>query len=160
MEAICLFLGAKQVTTLEYGTIHSEHPQITTETPDTFRAKYLNGTLEQFDGVVTHSSLEHSGLGRYGDALNPWGDILAIARAWCVTKPKAWIWMGVPTGQDRIFYNWHRIYGKFRWPIVMTNWKTITTTGMHKERTVPQKLSLGIWKSMPNEGFVFEKIEE
>ena len=148
MEAICLFLGAKQVTTLEYGTIHSEHPQITTETPDTFRAKYLNGTLEQFDGVVTHSSLEHSGLGRYGDALNPWGDILAIARAWCVTKPKAWIWMGVPTGQDRIF------------PIVMTNWKTITTTGMHKEPTVPQKLSLGIWKSMPNEGFVFEKIEE
>jgi hypothetical protein len=36
--------------------------------------------------IVTFSSVEHSGLGRYGDALNPWGDIIAIARAWCVTK--------------------------------------------------------------------------
>jgi hypothetical protein len=28
-------------------------------------------------------------LGRYGDALNPWGDILTIARAWCVSSPAA-----------------------------------------------------------------------
>ena len=28
-------------------------------------------------------------LGRYGDALNPWGDILTVARAWCVSSPQA-----------------------------------------------------------------------
>ena len=28
-------------------------------------------------------------LGRYGDAINPWGDILTIARAWCASSPKA-----------------------------------------------------------------------
>ena len=27
--------------------------------------------------------------GRYGDAINPWGDILTIARASCVTSPDA-----------------------------------------------------------------------
>ena len=35
-----------------------------------------------FDAVVSFSSIEHSGLGRYGDALNPWGDLIASAQAW------------------------------------------------------------------------------
>ena len=51
-----------------------------------FMKSYLNGTLGLIDAVVTFSSVEHSGLGRYGDILNPWEDIIAIARAWCVTK--------------------------------------------------------------------------
>jgi len=37
---------------------------------------FLNNELGHFDGVITYSSLEHSGLGRYGDALNPWGDLV------------------------------------------------------------------------------------
>jgi len=39
------------------------------------------------------------GLGRYGDALLPWGDLLAIARAWCVTKPKGDLIIGVEWGK-------------------------------------------------------------
>jgi hypothetical protein len=39
--------------------------------------------------------VEHSGLGRYGDALNPWGDIIAIAKAWCVTKVNGSLTMAV-----------------------------------------------------------------
>jgi len=109
LEAICLHWGAAKVTTLEYGKIVSEHPQIVTLTPDVFRAKYLAGELEEFDGILSHSSLEHSGLGRYGDALNPWGDILAVARAWCVTKSGGFLYVGVPTGKDMIWSNWHRI---------------------------------------------------
>ena len=39
-----------------------------------------------FDAVVSFSSIEHSGLGRYGEALNPWGDLITMAKAWCLTK--------------------------------------------------------------------------
>jgi hypothetical protein len=43
----------------------------------------LNGEIgpegRQFDGVVTYSSLEHGGLGRYGDELNPWADLVKIS---------------------------------------------------------------------------------
>merc|ERR1712183_540523 len=125
VEAICLHHGAAKVTTLEYGEIISNHPQIQTETPSTIRKKYVSGELTHFDGIVTHSSVEHSGLGRYGDALNPWGDILAIARAWCIAKPKAFMWVAVPTGEDRVLYNWHRIYGEIRWPLLAINWRQI-----------------------------------
>ena len=157
VEAICLYHGAKKVTTLEYGEIISNHPQIETETPRSIRNKYVKGKLSFFDGIVTHSSVEHSGLGRYGDALNPWGDILAVTRAWCIAKPKAFMWIGVPTGDDKVFYNWHRVYGKTRWPLLAINWRQVRkdiSFGVVKET-----FGLGPWKSMKNRGFIFEKVD-
>ena len=79
VEASVLEAGVREVVTLEYGTIISKHAKIKTMIPFEFQQKYLNGTLGLFDGIVTFSSVEHSGLGRYGDALNPWGDIITIA---------------------------------------------------------------------------------
>jgi hypothetical protein len=55
-------------------------------TPYEFTNKYLDGTIGMFDAVVIYNSIEQSGLGIYDDDLNPWGDIISIARAWCVTK--------------------------------------------------------------------------
>jgi hypothetical protein len=102
LEAILLALGASYVTTLEYGAIDSQHKQISTETPASIHEKYLSGKLELFDGIDSFSSIEHSGLSRYGDALNPWGDILTVARGWCLTKSDGFMYLGVPT------YNWGR----------------------------------------------------
>jgi Caenorhabditis protein of unknown function, DUF268 len=58
VEAICQHHGAAKITTLEYGKLLSNHPKITTMTPGEFRAQYYHPdgtTLEDFDGVVTHS---------------------------------------------------------------------------------------------------------
>ena len=71
--------GASKVTTLEYNKIQSKHPRIETLLPDEM-ADLVNKGQANFDGVVTYSSLEHSGLGRYGDELNPWGDLVSMAR--------------------------------------------------------------------------------
>ena len=71
----------------EYAKIISHHPQLQTLTPAEFSQQYLDGTLPEFDAVVSFSSLEHSGLGRYGDQLNPWGDLITMAKVWCVVKP-------------------------------------------------------------------------
>ncbi len=49
-------------------------------TPKEFAQTYLNGTLRPFDVMITFSSVEHSGLGRYGDILNPWGDLITLAQ--------------------------------------------------------------------------------
>ena len=124
VEACVLEAGAREVATLEYGEIVSEHPKIKTMVPSEFRQKYLNGALGTFDGIVTFSSVEHSGLGRYGDALNPWGDIITIARAWCVTREGGSLTIGVmyQGGKDFIAFNAHRVYGKLRYPYLTTNW--------------------------------------
>jgi hypothetical protein len=122
LEVIALASGAANVTTLEYGAIISQHPQIKTMTPDIFRQSYLDNSLSFFDAVLSFSSLEHSGLGRYGDALNPWGDILSLARAHCVTKDDGQLMLGLPSGEDTIEWNLHQQYGDIRWPLVTINW--------------------------------------
>ena len=123
VEACVLEARAREIVTVEYGAVHSEHPQVSTKTPKEFRDDYLSGTLGNFDVVVTFSSVEHSGLGRYGDALNPWGDVLEIARAHCVTKLGGALVLAVMNGDDKIEFNAHRVYGDIRWPYLVTNWR-------------------------------------
>jgi len=122
IEAQFLQAGGAKTTTLDYGDIISHHPQAETLTPLDFRRKYRDGELS-FDFVFSFSSIEHSGLGRYGDALNPWGDILATNRAWCVTKENGVMILALPGGaKDNIVFNEHRVYGEYRWPLVTANW--------------------------------------
>eukprot|EP00092_Neocalanus_flemingeri_P054318 GFUD01063962.1.p1 GENE.GFUD01063962.1~~GFUD01063962.1.p1 ORF type:complete len:207 (+),score=23.97 GFUD01063962.1:57-623(+) len=128
LEAVLLDRGAGKIVTLEYGHYISQHPRLEFIRPHEFRERYLEGTLDEFDAVFTYSSIEHSGLGRYGDTLNPWGDIITVAQAWCVSKQDAKLAIGVPTfmnGVDRIEFNAHRVYGPILYPFLTTNWKFI-----------------------------------
>jgi len=125
LESILINRGAAKVVTLEYGSFKSQYPTHEFIRPNEFRERYLAGTLEEFDAIFTYSSVEHSGLGRYGDTLNPWADMLTLAQAWCVSKPDARLAVGVPyvkTG-DRIEYNAHRVYGPVMYPFLATNWE-------------------------------------
>ena len=122
VEACVLDAGAASVVTLEFAPIVTDHPQIEALTPFEYHERYVDGTLGLFDTIVSFSSLEHSGLGRYGDALNPWGDILEVARTWCVTKDGGSLLIGVMYGNDEIEFNAHRRYGDLRWPFLTTNW--------------------------------------
>jgi len=126
VEAVLLAAGASSVVTLEYGKIQSYHPQVTTMLPSEFVRAFLDGSLGTFDAVVTFSSVEHAGLGRYGDAMLPWGDIIAIARGWCVTKPGGDLVIAVPAGPDELMFNAHRRYGPVRYPFLVANWKQIS----------------------------------
>ena len=84
----------------------------------------MNGTLGLFDGIVTFSSVEHSGLGRYGDALNPWGDFITFARAWCVTRIGGSLTIAVPyiSENDALLFNAHGVYGTIRYSYLTANW--------------------------------------
>lgn len=123
VEACVLRAGARHVTTLEYGSITSQHPQVSTLLPSEAQNAYMNGSLLYFNAIVTYSSVEHSGLGRYGDQLNPWGDLQAIARAWCICKQGGGLLLGVMESKtDRIEWNWHRMYGPIMFPHLTANW--------------------------------------
>ncbi len=129
VEATLLASGARSIVTLEYGKIKSEHPDILTMTPMEFKRAFREKTLGLFDAIVTFSSVEHSGLGRYGDALNPWGDVLEVARAHCVCAPGGSLVIAVMTNMthmhDKLEFNAHRVYGYQRWPYLTTNWRQV-----------------------------------
>jgi len=123
LEACVLAAGARHVTTLEYGAVRCTHPQVDTLVPGEMGAMFLNGSLTTFDAVASFSSVEHTGLGRYGDGLNPWGDLQTIARAWCVTRAGGGMLLGVPNrGGDRVEWNAHRNYGPVMYSHLAANW--------------------------------------
>ena len=63
IESLLISQGANHVTTFDYIKIESEHPQTETLLPPEMSNKFSNGV--RYDLMVTFSSIEHSGLGRY-----------------------------------------------------------------------------------------------
>jgi len=125
VEAILLSCGVGRVETVEYSRITSAHPKISVMTPDVFAQRFKSGELSNYyDMVVTYSSIEHSGLGRYGDGFDPWGDVVAVAKSWCIIKAGGAMFVGVPYGYDEIQFNAHRVYGDLRYSYLTANWES------------------------------------
>jgi hypothetical protein len=62
--------------------------------------------------LVSFSSIEHDGLGRYGDPINPNGYLAALheMRSWL--SPGGYLLLGIPVGpEDKVVFNAHRIFG-------------------------------------------------
>jgi hypothetical protein len=151
VEVLALNAGAHRVTTVEYAFINSSDPRIQTWTPAMLGRAFLECPEDfQFDAVVSYSSVEHSGLGRYGDTLNPFGDLEAVAQMWCMLRPGGLLVLGVPIGHflgdrwagrykswknvvnfsdcrdcDKIEYNAHRFYGPTRLPHLLSNFELV-----------------------------------
>jgi len=118
VEIILARAGARHILTVEYGEIVSTYPDMTVTTPAQFAAFMLTNKRE-FDFGATFSSLEHSGLGRYGDAMDPFGDLQSAAETWCALKPGGIFFLGLPSvdiaaSQDELHWTAHRLYGPHR----------------------------------------------
>jgi SAM-dependent methyltransferase len=66
------------------------------------------------DGSINSLScmhvVEHVGLGRYGDPLDPNGDLKAISELQRVLAPGGNLFFVVPVGRPKVMFNAHRIY--------------------------------------------------
>ena len=128
-EAMLLNLGANSVTTVEYAELIIEHKRVTTITPYRLASQFISSKAIPFDTVFSYSSLEHSGMGRYGDPLTPFGDLEATAQVWCMVKPHGHFILGVPVSKDRnkclVKWNAHRIYGAIRLQHLTANWRVL-----------------------------------
>lgn len=62
------------------------------------------------ESISCMHTIEHIGLGRYGDTVDPDGDIKAIRELQRVVKPGGSILFVIPIGKPKIQFNAHRIY--------------------------------------------------
>ena len=149
IEMMAVRNGAKKVLSVDYNEIKSDHPQIDTMHALELNKRYLDRTLPQFDVLISYSSLEHSGLGRYGDNLNPWGDLIAMARGWCLLKPGGRALIGVPTlEQDKIWFNIGRMYGPIQYPHLFANWRQIHSNIDYKHGNEVSKTCLWCYQPL------------
>jgi len=127
IEAILINAGAKTVTTVDYNKPGCNHSIIKTITYDDF----CNST-KVYDSIFSYSSIEHSGLGRYGDSLNPDGDIEAMNVIHNHLVDSGHLFLGVPVGRDALVWNAHRVYGPVRLELLLNSFIVIEWIGVNK----------------------------
>lgn len=125
-ECICTYYGAR-VTTIEYRDVDCHLPHLNVMTPGAFEKQ-----RRRFDVVLSISSIEHDGLGRYGDPINPTGDLQAIREFKNLLNPGGLLILSVPVGRDAIVWNAHRIYGALRLPMLLDGWKLVGSYGFQE----------------------------
>ena len=78
------------------------------------------------------SSIEHDGLGRYGDPLDPDGDLRAMKEAKQFLKKDGIMFLSIPAGYDTVFFNVHRVYGEKRLPLLLKEWDKLDAFGVNQ----------------------------
>ena len=122
-ESILLAYNASPVT-IEYNQIISQDPRLEIMTVAGYEAN-----PRQFDAIVSISSMEHDGLGRYGDPINPFGDLEAMGKMKKMLKEGGLLFLAVPVGKDCLVWNLHRVYGKLRLKALLKGWEIVGTFG-------------------------------
>ena len=124
-ESVVLEFGGTP-TTIEYNLPGYNHPEM----KELLIQEYWKTPI-QFDVAFSISSFEHDGLGRYGDPLNPNGDLRAMAEMKKIVKKDGILFLAVPIGLDKIVWNAHRIYGQIRLPMLIQGWHLEGCVGMN-----------------------------
>ena len=110
-----------KVTTIEYNVPECNFDKL--ECKDYFT--FFENNSDTFDAIVTYSSIEHSGLGRYGDPLDPFGDIKTMKVIHNNLKKDGILVWGAPVGKDAFTWNAHRVYGELRLPLMFENFQEL-----------------------------------
>lgn len=69
-----------------------------------------DGMKNYCDSLSSLHTIEHFGLGRYGDPLDPNGHLKGLDTIYEILKPGGMFYFSVPIGKQRIEFNGHRIF--------------------------------------------------
>ena len=142
IEAMLINLNNK-VTTIDYNVPVSNYNNL--DCKDYFN--FFENNRDTFEAIVSFSSIEHSGLGRYGDPLDPDGDIKTMRVIHNNLKNDGILIWGAPVGKDALVWNAHRVYGEIRLPFVFENYEEIEWFGASKDYLF--NFPLANWGSQP-----------
>jgi len=129
IEAALIWSGATSVTTVEYNVLNilpavSEMYNWTSIHYDSFVE-----SPAKFDVIATFSSIEHAGLGRYGDPVDPVADFAAMESIRSHLAPGGFVLWGAPVGRDALVWNAHRVYGPLRLPQLLRGFRAVAWYG-------------------------------
>jgi len=122
-ESVVIAYGGHP-TTIEYNEIITDDDRLRVMTVAEFTEH-----PRKFDLILSISSIEHDGLGRYGDPINPNGDLEFMQRAKHLLKKDGAMILAMPVGRDCLYWNAHRVYGALRLPLLLKEWEAIDSFG-------------------------------
>lgn len=142
IECICMNNLVNEITTVEYNIPQCGDSRIK-------MMDYYNDFQNcntKFDCIISYSSIEHSGLGRYGDILDPEGDFKTMNDIYNNLKDDGLLYLGIPVGPEALCWNANRVYGEIRLPLLLEKFEILEWFGCTFEQS--QKLPVGKdWRS-------------
>jgi SAM-dependent methyltransferase len=88
---------------------------------------FPTGMENYCDSISALHSIEHFGLGRYGDPIDCNGHIKAIKNITAILKPHGIFYFSVPIGTQRIEFNAHRVFSvKYLWNLLKDDYDLIS----------------------------------
>jgi hypothetical protein len=72
--------------------------------------KLPDALIESSDSISCLHTIEHFGLGRYGDPINSNGHIIGFNNLLTILKPEGILYFSTPIGPQRIEFNAHRVF--------------------------------------------------
>ncbi len=103
---ICCFI--KNVVLIDVRPLDKKIPNVTYMCMDATKLEKFGDA--SIDSISSLCALEHFGLGRYGDAVNPEGCFEAFAAIQRVLRPGGRAYIAVPIGREHLEFNAHRIF--------------------------------------------------
>ena len=97
----------KPVRFYDYRPANLRLSDLTCERTDLTNLHFLSNSIESLSCMHT---VEHVGLGRYGDKFDPDGDLKAISELKRVLQEDGSLLFVVPVGKPKLEFNAHRIY--------------------------------------------------
>jgi hypothetical protein len=137
-EALSIWNKASKVYVVDYNKPICDHPKIEILTHRELKEKDL-----KTDFAISYSSFEHDGLGRYGDPIDPTGDLNAMKAAHNSLKDGGILFLGVPLGKDALCWNAHRIYGKIRLPMLLKGWYCVEVFDVYEDSPFDESCETG-----------------
>lgn len=122
-EAMCLAYDATPIT-VEYQIRVTDDERLTFLSPNEFSALH-----DAVDTALSVSSFEHDGLGRYGDPVDPNGDLKAMAGVAKALPQNGLLYLTVPMQLDVVLWNVNRHYGPIRLPLLLQDFTLIDVFG-------------------------------
>jgi uncharacterized protein DUF268 len=116
----------------DYRPANLELPNLKSGFADLKKLSFEDNSVPSLSCMHT---IEHIGLGRYGDEIDPGGDIKSIHELKRVLKPAGDLLFVTPVGKPKIEFNAHRIYSfeqitDYFSPLVLKEFSLITDQGV------------------------------
>ena len=102
--------GYLETTFVDFRPVNAKLKGLTSIGGDILALPFADGAIES---VSCLHVVEHIGLGRYGDPIDPDGSIKALAELQRIVAKKGRLYLSLPIGRERICFNAHRVHDAF-----------------------------------------------
>jgi hypothetical protein len=104
----------RECEVLDIRTINSHIPGVTFKQVDIMETPPTSTSLTDHycDSISCLHTIEHFGLGRYGDPIHPKGYELGICNIGRLLKPDGTLYLSTPVGKERIEFNANRVFSQ------------------------------------------------